>query len=312
MTKSALIVHPYKPVLANGSNGYSQEMVALADYLYTIKGYSAIKLYTGGYVNLAIFDEIWLSCFSYRHETALLNRLSTWQGTINYICNDPDFFAISETVFPKTIWQDRIIAQFCGNDYKQALRILGKPAGDDWYAIQHVKLPLWQHQFKGLRSFKPGDAIDYNYQLGYAGNNRSVYRSERIAKLTGHNLQAAFVGWDAIKLANSTYYAKMPVQKTLPIMQKCLAQLVVGDESYLALMPAAHRLLQGLCLSPLVFIDAELAADWFEQDYLVASDAKQIEQTISRCISDKPFYHRLVAGCDELFARLTNKSLYAV
>lgn len=231
-------------------------------------GYAKIALLWGR-ADLSKYDDIWCSCYGYAVQCPELESLSNEQKLI-YVANDPAFFGL-----PIGIASRIDCIAFAGSD-------AGFYANMLWPGKLVYKIRLWQEMFhsRGRASLEN----DYHFLLGYAGNERTKWRSERLSNLLVPNVPSKIVGCMG--------EAKLDYDESQMWMRQCYAQLVVGDPGYCGLFPAAHRLLQGLSLSPFVFVDACLLSSFGNDlldNFFIAEDAQRIERTLWALQTDSAF-----------------------
>lgn len=263
--KKAVIYHPVKNILQN--NNFNIEMQSLADLLWQTGAYDEIRLLHGKQ-DLAIYDEIWCSCFLASVEAESLQDLK-WRQVLFYVANDPEFFELPECIIERINY-----IAFCGSDkaYYEHL----------WQDKPVISIDLWQNMFRGKRA-KLQNLDEYIYDLGYAGNERSQWRIGRL------NLLRKDINSKIIGCAGN---AKLPLVESQTEMRLCLSQLVIGDLSHKGLFPYSHRLLQGLTLSPFIFIDSALCDDLGDDllsQWFVVDTAEQIASTIAMLKKHKEF-----------------------
>jgi hypothetical protein len=254
------------------------------------------------------YDELWLSCFKQDPANPFVLPKDK---PVRLIFNDPDFFAL-----PIEFKQhEDLKVMFCGQDWELMKRLLPEPPPGFYYPDQTEHLPLWTHMFGVIegRGYFPKS---YDFDLCYIGNARSKFRQERLEALCANNLRKAFVGYDG-EVSNSkgakrlSYFPKYPVHQSYKIGNKALAQLVVGEPTLQALLPGSHRLLQGLSLSPFVFVDSVIDPDclvfadypelknhfWVEHGHQIASTFDLLKKDL--------FYGECLEQFNSLFESLT-------
>lgn len=308
--KTCLLFHPYKPALPPEKlNCYSHEMGFVADYLYEVLGYKHVRLHTGGAL-CDNFDELWISCFKPVPEKPVV---LPWNKPIRFIFNDPDFFLLPACLKG----HPDLKIYFCGQDWLDCLNKLGPTEPGFWYPQETEYLPLWPFMFKkiGRPSYSHIEKLsDFRgkYALGYVGNTRSDYRHRRLKSLCNNGLNKQFIGYNKpLDVPNVSYWPKQIVPKAHELSKDCIAQLVVGDRAYTSLFPQAHRFLQGLCLSPLVFVDEEIGEKAFTEypllkELFLVKDSADILFTYTK-LEDKPMLlKKVLEQFSELFTGLTN------
>lgn len=287
--KRACIYHPTKCI--TNIDNFNREMMSLADVLWATKAYSEIVLLYGEQ-DLSSFDEIWCSCYDANVICESLLALPLSKLLI-YIANDPAYFALPEAI------ADRInFIAFAGSnpDYYKSL-FHDKPI---------FKIPMWQNLFKKQKRAKLKELHSYTYQIGYAGNNRTSWREMRLK----HFLED--IDARDSKIIGCLNNSKLNYLQTRLCMKKCLSQLVIGDLDYIGLFPLAHRLLQGLTLSPYCFIDAELHSNFGNETidkHFVITDSKQILDTLYLITKDEEFAQEAYKAFNTLFKELTEYTI---
>lgn len=263
--KTACIYHPNKNLYEY--NNFGEEMRALA-VLLAKKGYEKVAMLWGD-ADLSEFDDIWCSCYSYDIQSASLDALNTRQLLI-YVANDPAFFALPIGS------ADRIdYIAFAGSDMDYYSKWY-------WKGKSTFKIRLWQEMFHARGRAELYREFDWS--LGYAGNERSKWRSSRLKSL----LPRAY----SQKIIGCLCKPKQDYEISNAMMTLCYAQLIVGDPGYIGLFPGAHRILQGLSLSPFIFVDAKLMhtfGDEFLDTFFIADNARRIERTLWILQADKDF-----------------------
>lgn len=308
MRPRALIFHPYKHFKQDLSNCYSVECDALGRLL-NVHGLDT-TIYSGGYADLDSYQQVWLSPFKYDYDTALLRRLSTsYNGRIYQFANDPEFFGVAEELLPKEQFYGKIKAYFCGGgNYVACGKELLRPG--EWLPECVGHLPLWQTLFAGKR----GNLLDcYEYDLCFVGNTRSPYQTSRLKALLPNKEQFATlaIATNAISEEVTTYLPKQTVEQSMALHKQSMASLYIGSfRCYEELLPIAHRALQGLAYSPVLFVDAmsdpdcKLLPEQLVKHFYI-SNKQQVEQTIKRLKQEPAF----LQWAHELFTQM-EASLY--
>lgn len=280
--KRACIYHPSKCITK--LDNFNREMQSMADLLWASEAYSEILLLDCD-ADLDSFDEIWCSCFAKNVNSNTLANLPNRQ-VLFYICNDPAFFALPPCI------ADRInFIAYAGTN--------AEPFRHYWQNKPIIFIKLWQNMFSKMRA-KLQYVEDYDYLLGYAGNNRSSWRAKRLRLFTN--------GLNSVKIIGCAGRPKLTYVHSRLEMQKCLAQLVIGDIEYSSLFPAAHRLLQGLSFSPYCFIDSKLYESFgydIIDKHFVVSSSDDIANTLVLIKSDRQFATSAYSAFTNLFTELT-------